>query len=123
MVLYHIWCFCGIWFVLPNYLVHHFTIDKVDAGIRSGVFIALATFLRPIGGMIGDKFNAVKGLMMDFIFLIIGAIILGVSDHIALFTIGCLMISVCAGIEMVLYSNLYHHTFLKNQVLRMASFL
>lgn len=68
---------CGIWFVLPNYLVHHFTIDKVDAGIRSGVFIALATFLRPIGGMIGDKFNAVKGLMMDFIFLIIGAIILG----------------------------------------------
>ena len=29
---------------LPNYLVHHFTIDKVDAGIRSGVFIALATF-------------------------------------------------------------------------------
>ena len=48
MVLYHIWCFCGIWFVLPNYLVHHFTIDKVDAGIRSGVFIALATFLRPI---------------------------------------------------------------------------
>ena len=83
---------------LPNYLVHHFTIDKVDAGIRSGVFIALATFLRPIGGMIGDKFNAVKGLMMDFIFLIIGAIILGVSDHIALFTIGCLMISVCAGI-------------------------
>ena len=83
---------------LPNYLVHHFTIDKVDAGIRSGVFIALATFLRPIGGMIGDKFNAVKGLMMDFIFLIIGAIILGVSDHIALFTIGCLMLIVCAGI-------------------------
>ena len=34
---------------LPNYLVNHFGIDKVDAGIRSGVFIALATFLRPIG--------------------------------------------------------------------------
>ncbi len=30
---------------LPNYLVNHFGIDKVDAGIRSGVFIALATFL------------------------------------------------------------------------------
>ncbi|WP_251653527.1 MFS transporter, partial [Staphylococcus aureus] len=29
---------------LPNYLVNHFGIDKVDAGIRSGVFIALATF-------------------------------------------------------------------------------
>ena len=38
---------------LPNYLVHHFTIDKVDAGIRSGIFIALATFLRPLGGVLG----------------------------------------------------------------------
>ncbi|EOB8012502.1 TPA: NarK/NasA family nitrate transporter [Staphylococcus aureus] len=83
---------------LPNYLVNHFGIDKVDAGIRSGVFIALATFLRPIGGILGDKFNAVKVLMIDFVVMIIGAIILGISDHIALFTVGCLIISICAGI-------------------------
>lgn len=83
---------------LPNYLVHNFGIDKVDAGIRSGVFIALATFLRPLGGVLGDKFNAVKVLMFDFIVMIIGAIILGISDHIALFTIGCLTISICAGL-------------------------
>lgn len=83
---------------LPNYLVNHFGIDKVDAGIRSGVFIALATFLRPIGGILGDKFNAVKVLMIDFVVMIIGAIILGISDHIALFTVCCLTISICAGI-------------------------
>ncbi|HDP4347073.1 TPA: NarK/NasA family nitrate transporter [Staphylococcus aureus] len=83
---------------LPNYLVNHFGIDKVDAGIRSGVFIALATFLRPIGGILGDKFNAVKVLMIDFVVMIIGAIILGISDHIVLFTVGCLTISICAGI-------------------------
>lgn len=83
---------------LPNYLVNHFGIDKVDAGIRSGVFIALATFLRPIGGILGDKFNAVKVLMIDFVVMIIGAIILGILDHIALFTVGCLTISICAGI-------------------------
>ncbi|HAR4235033.1 TPA: NarK/NasA family nitrate transporter [Staphylococcus aureus ADL-206] len=83
---------------LPNYLVNHFGIDKVDAGIRSGVFIALATFLRPIGGILGDKFNAVKVLKIDFVVMIIGAIILGISDHIALFTVGCLTISICAGI-------------------------
>lgn len=83
---------------LPNYLVNHFGIDKVDAGIRSGVFIALATFLRPIGGILGDKFNAVKVLMIDFVVMIIGAIILGISDHIALFTVSCLTISICAGI-------------------------
>lgn len=83
---------------LPNYLVNNFGIDKVDAGIRSGVFIALATFLRPIGGILGDKFNAVKVLMIDFIMIIIGAVILGISSHIALFTIGCLTISICAGL-------------------------
>ncbi|MGX0251999.1 MFS transporter, NNP family, putative nitrate transporter [Staphylococcus hominis] len=83
---------------LPNYLVNNFGIDKVDAGIRSGVFIALATFLRPVGGILGDKFNAVKALMIDFVAMIIGAVILGVSSHIALFTIGCLTISICAGL-------------------------
>ncbi|RIL70496.1 NarK/NasA family nitrate transporter [Staphylococcus devriesei] len=83
---------------LPNYLVNNFGIDKVDAGIRSGIFIALATFLRPIGGILGDKFNAVKVLMIDFIVMIIGAVILGLSSHIALFTTGCLTISICAGI-------------------------
>ncbi|WLD84048.1 nitrate/nitrite transporter [Staphylococcus haemolyticus] len=83
---------------LPNYLVNNFGIDKVDAGIRSGVFIALATFLRPIGGILGDKFNAAKVLMIDFIIMIVGAVILGISSHIALFTIGCLTISICAGL-------------------------
>ena len=83
---------------LPNYLVNNFGIDKVDAGIRSGVFIALATFLRPVGGILGDKFTAVKVLMIDFVVMIIGAVILGISSHIALFTIGCLTISICAGL-------------------------
>lgn len=83
---------------LPNYLVHHFTIDKVDAGIRSGIFIALATFLRPLGGVLGDKFNAVKVLIIDFVIMIIGGLILSLFDGIICFTIGCLTISICAGI-------------------------
>ena len=83
---------------LPNFLVDHFSIDKVDAGIRSGIFIALATFLRPVCGVIGDKFNAVQALIIDFVIMIIGALILSLSSHIVLFTIGCLAISICAGI-------------------------
>ncbi|MCG1875130.1 NarK/NasA family nitrate transporter [Staphylococcus epidermidis] len=83
---------------LPNFLVDHFSIDKVDAGIRSGIFIALSTFLRPVGGVIGDKFNAVQALIIDFVIMIIGALILSLSSHIVLFTIGCLAISICAGI-------------------------
>jgi hypothetical protein len=34
----------------------------------------------------------------DFIIMIVGAVILGISSHIALFTIGCLTISICAGL-------------------------
>lgn len=83
---------------LPNFLVQNFGISEVDAGIRAGIFIALATFLRPLGGVLGDKFNAVTLLIYDFILMIIGAITLGLSDHILLFTIGCLLISMCAGV-------------------------
>ncbi len=83
---------------LPNFLVSHFEIDKVDAGIRTGIFIAIATLLRPIGGMLGDKFNALNVLKVFFICLIAGAIVLSISHHLILFTIGCLTISVCAGI-------------------------
>ena len=83
---------------LPNFLVDHFSIDRVDAGIRSGIFIALVTFSRPVGGVIGDKFNAVQALIIDFVIMIIGALILSLSSHIVLFTIGCLAISICAGI-------------------------
>ncbi|WP_218697212.1 nitrate/nitrite transporter [Mammaliicoccus sciuri] len=83
---------------LPNFLVSHFEIDKVDAGIRTGIFIAVATLLRPIGGMLGDKFNALNVLKVFFIGLIAGAIVLSISHHLILFTIGCLTVSVCAGI-------------------------
>ncbi|MCJ0909345.1 NarK/NasA family nitrate transporter [Mammaliicoccus sciuri] len=83
---------------LPNFLVSHFEIDKVDAGIRTGIFIAIATLLRPIGGMLGDKFNAINVLKVFFIGLIAGAIVLSISHHLILFTIGCLTVSVCAGI-------------------------
>lgn len=83
---------------LPNFLVQNFGINEVDAGIRAGVFIALATFLRPLGGVLGDKFNAVTLLICDFLLMITGAITLGLSSHILLFTIGCLLISMCAGL-------------------------
>ncbi len=54
--------------------------------------------MRPIGGILGDKFNAVKVLMIDFVIMIIRVAVSGISDHIALFTVGCLTISICAGI-------------------------
>src|SRR5699024_143376 len=60
--------------------------------------LSLHDALPILGGILGDKFNAVMLLMIDFTLMIVGAIILGSSNHILLFTIGCLLISVCAGL-------------------------
>lgn len=98
---------------LPNYLVSHFHIESVDAGIRSGIFIALATLLRPLGGILGDKLNAVHMLIIDFVCITSGGIILGLSNNILMFTIGCLLISVCAGIGNGLVFKLVPHYFSK----------
>src|SRR5699024_168069 len=48
---------------VPRFLVSHFELDKVDAGLRTAGFIVIATLLRPVGGWLGDRFNSFKILM------------------------------------------------------------
>ncbi|ATD31416.1 nitrate/nitrite transporter [Macrococcoides bohemicum] len=83
---------------LPNFLVNNFGLDKVDAGIRTGTFIAIATLLRPVGGVLGDKLRAMDVLKVVFVGLIIGAAMLSINHQIFFFTAGCLIISACAGL-------------------------
>lgn len=51
---------------LPSFLVSYFELSKVDAGLRTAGFIALATFLRPVGGILSDKSNPFVVLMFVF---------------------------------------------------------
>lgn len=83
---------------LPNFLVVNFGLDKVDAGLRTAGFIAIATFLRPIGGWLGDKFNSFKILMFVFAGLTISGILLAFNPSINMYTSACLTIAMCAGI-------------------------
>ena len=83
---------------LPNFLVSYFAIDKVDAGMRTAGFIVLATFMRPLGGWLGDKFPPLNLLMACFAGLTAAAVVLAFSPSIALYTVGCLIIAVCAGL-------------------------
>ena len=83
---------------LPNFLVNNFHLDKVDAGVRTGTFIVLATLLRPIGGVLGDKLRAMDVLKVVFVGLIIGAVLLSINHQIFFFTTGCLIIAACAGL-------------------------
>lgn len=82
---------------LPNFLVANFGLEKVDAGVRTAGFIALATAMRPMGGWLADRLHPLKMLMFVFIGFTIAALVLSFSPTIGLYTIGCLAIAMCAG--------------------------
>ncbi|MGE7633844.1 nitrate transporter NarK [Bacillus paramycoides] len=83
---------------LPNFLVSHFGLEKVDAGMRTAGFIVLATMMRPVGGWLGDKFNPFKILIFIFIGLTLSGIILSFMPSMHVYTFGCLLVAFCAGI-------------------------
>lgn len=83
---------------LPNFLVSYYGLSKVDAGLRTAGFIAIATFLRPVGGWLGDRFNSFKILMAVFSGIVAAGILLAFNPSLAVYTVGCLTIAVCAGI-------------------------
>jgi MFS transporter, NNP family, nitrate/nitrite transporter len=83
---------------LPNFLVTFFGLDPVDAGIRTGIFIVLATAMRPIGGFLADRFNPFVILMIVFIFVSLSGILLAFSPNITWYTVGALSVAVSAGI-------------------------
>ncbi|MCM3087652.1 MFS transporter [Bhargavaea ginsengi] len=83
---------------LPNFLVENYGLDSVDAGIRTAIFIAVATFLRPIGGWLADKFQPMFLLIATFAVYTVAAIILAFSPSIGLYTVGSIAIAISAGI-------------------------
>ncbi|WP_269409761.1 nitrate/nitrite transporter [Lentibacillus daqui] len=83
---------------LPNFLASHFSLDPVDAGIRTAGFIVLATLLRPLGGWLADKFNPYVILMIIFLGTSISGVILSFSPTIGLYTFGTLSVAVFVGI-------------------------
>lgn len=91
-------CFVAFTVYLPNFLVSNFGLGKVDAGLRTAGFIAIATFLRPVGGWLGDRFNSFKILMFVFSGLTLSGILLAFNPSLTFYTIGCLSVAICAGI-------------------------
>ncbi|MBS4216817.1 NarK/NasA family nitrate transporter [Bacillus sp. FJAT-49711] len=106
---YKLWFFSLFYFItfgsfvaftvyLPNFLVSEFDLQKVDAGMRTAGFIAVATFIRPLGGWLGDKFKPLFLLMGVFSIYTFAAIILAFSPSMSLYTVGCILIAISAGI-------------------------
>lgn len=103
-----LWFLCLFYFItfgsfvafsvyLPNFLVTHFGLAKVDAGMRTAGFIALATFMRPVGGWLADRYNPFRILMLVFAGLTLSAVVLSFAPSMTLYSVGCLTIALCAG--------------------------
>lgn len=78
--------------------MNHFGLNEVDAGVRTAVFTVLATILRPVGGWLGDKFNPFKILLLVFACLTLAGAFLSFTPSLFLYTVGCLVVSIFAGI-------------------------
>jgi NNP family nitrate/nitrite transporter-like MFS transporter len=83
---------------LPSFLVDYFGLDPIDAGIRTAIFIIIATLIRPIGGLLADKFNAFIILMFVFAGVTLSGILLSFSPDIVWYTVGALTVAVTVGI-------------------------
>src|SRR5579871_6644323 len=82
---------------LPKLLQEIFHLTKEDAGLRVAGFVLLATLLRPVGGVLSDKFGGAKVLVGVFA----GAALLALGmtqPQIVPFTIGALGVAAFVGL-------------------------
>ena len=83
---------------LPSLLVDSFGLDPVDAGIRTAIFIVIATLLRPVGGWLADRFDAFILLMLVFVGVALSGILLSFSPSLPWYTVGALAVACTVGI-------------------------
>jgi MFS transporter, NNP family, nitrate/nitrite transporter len=81
---------------LPSFLVNHFSLDKVEAGLRTAGFIVIATLLRPIGGWLGDRINPVFILMTVLFGLTFAGFLLSFTPSLPIYSFGCILVAFCA---------------------------
>jgi MFS transporter, NNP family, nitrate/nitrite transporter len=84
---------------LPTFLNDLFSITAFEAGIKTAIFVVLATLIRPVGGYLSDRFGA-KGLL-TLVFsgvTFCGLFIAFTMENFLFFSINCLIISILLGI-------------------------
>ncbi|SFE00608.1 MFS transporter, NNP family, nitrate/nitrite transporter [Lentibacillus persicus] len=90
--------FVALGLYLPTLLQDLYDITAVDAGQRAAIFVVIATFIRPLGGMIADKLDPKKILTSIFLVIAVSAAVLAfTTGNVILFTIFCLAIAVFSG--------------------------
>ncbi|WP_251553726.1 nitrate/nitrite transporter [Neobacillus muris] len=83
---------------IPSFLVNHFELSSVDAGLRTAGFIMITTLFRPVGGWLADKFNPFLILMAVFFSLTFAGFLLSFTPSLPIYSFGCLLVAIFAGI-------------------------
>ncbi len=82
---------------LPMFLTGMFDLTPGDAGLRTAGFVVLATFMRPVGGVLADRVGGRVILRLTFPFIAVMAIFMA-CPLITTFTIGALGMAVAIGL-------------------------
>lgn len=82
---------------LPSLLREVFNLTLADAGARTAGFVLLATALRPVGGILSDRYGGARILVGVFIGLAVLAFGLA-SNSMPVFTVGALGIAALLGL-------------------------
>jgi MFS transporter, NNP family, nitrate/nitrite transporter len=83
---------------LPTYLQEIYGLDVADAAARAGGFILLATFARPVGGMLSDRWDAPRVLAAALTVVGVGAIVIAFELPLVAATVAFLLVATGLGI-------------------------
>lgn len=89
--------FVALALYMPTFLREIFALTPTDAGARAAGFVVLATFMRPVGGILADKLGGAKVLLFVFAAIAILAPLLSFTT-IGLFTGGALGCAAALGL-------------------------
>jgi NNP family nitrate/nitrite transporter-like MFS transporter len=89
--------FVALALYMPTLLKEIFGLTPTDAGARTAGFVVLATLMRPLGGILADKFGGSKVLMVVFVAIAGLSLLLSVGS-IAPFTVGALGCAAALGL-------------------------
>ena len=82
---------------LPTLLKDMFKLTASDAGARTAGFVILATLMRPLGGMLADRFGGARILKPVFLAIAVFAALMG-CPSMPVFTVGALGAAAALGL-------------------------
>lgn len=89
--------FVALGIYLPIFLTESFHLTPKDAGLRTALFIVLATAMRPVGGWLSDKLGGHALLTLVFPVVVLAAMCLAIGG-MAWFTVGAIGMAAAIGL-------------------------